>query len=91
MLRLVCRMPLQQTEQGAMFLGKLVVDGLSGAEMRKTTRELLMADTTREAVVLWLNAVNNARMRSTDLVAFENLPIRVNNRLRFGDVFAEED
>lgn len=91
MQRLVCRMPAVQTDQAAMLLGKLIVDGLTGAELRKTTREIILSDATREAVVLWLNAVNKARMRSQDLVAFENYPIRVNNRLKFGDIFVEED
>jgi hypothetical protein len=30
-------------------------------------------------------------MRDKDLVAIDNIPIRLNNGMRFGDVIAEED
>jgi hypothetical protein len=30
-------------------------------------------------------------MRERDLVAIDNIPIRLDNKMRFGDVIAEED
>jgi hypothetical protein len=88
--RLVCRIPLAQTEGSALLVGQMVVTGLNGTEFRKATRALMLSDATREAVVLWLNQVNNARMRSIDLKSVDNIPIRLNNSLKFGDVWIEE-
>jgi hypothetical protein len=69
----------------------MIAEGLTGTEFRQGTREISLSDATREALVLWLNAANNSRMRSQDLRSLDTIPIRINNRLRFGDVFAEED
>jgi hypothetical protein len=91
MQRLVCRIPVIQTEESAAFLGMLIVTGLDGANFHQNTRSLVLSDSTRSAVVLWLNTVNKARMRDKDLVAIDNIPIRLNNGMRFGDVIAEED
>lgn len=91
MQRLVCRIPVIQTEESASFMGMLIVTGLDGANFQQNTRSLVLSDSTRSAVVLWLNTVNKARMRDKDLVAIDNIPIRLNNGMRFGDVIAEED
>ena len=91
MQRLVCRVPMMQTEAGAASLGRLIVEGLNGAQFQEATKILVLSDATRAAVVEWLNLVNRSRMRERDLVAIDNIPIRLDNEMRFGDVIAEED
>ena len=90
MQRLVCRVPMIQTEMGAAFLGEIVVKGLDGAQFREETKCLVLSDATRSAIVLYLNQVNNSRMREKDLVSVDHIPIRLDNGMRFGDVIAEE-
>ena len=64
---------------------------MNKAVLGPKVKGLVLSDVTRAAVVLYLNMLNQSRMRAQDLVAFDNIPIRVNNRMKFGDVFAEED
>ena len=64
---------------------------MNKAVLGPKVKGLVLSDVTRAAVVLYLNMLNQSRMRVQDLVAFDNIPIRVNNRMKFGDVFAEED
>ena len=90
MQRLVCRIPMYQTEGGANLLGKLIVLGLSGAEFRQTTRCLVMSDATRGAIVEYLNLEQHSRMREKDLISVDHIPVRLDNGMRFGDVIAEE-
>jgi hypothetical protein len=40
---------------------------------------------------MYLNIVNNARLSPVDLVAFDNIPIQIDTKMRFGDVVAVED
>ena len=89
--RIVCRIPLAQTEEGAKFLGQTRVEGMNKAILGPRVRCLVLSDSTRAAVVLYLNMLNQSRLSAHDLVAFDNIPIRLNNSMRFGDVFAEED
>ena len=91
MQRLLSRLPLEQTELGAMLAGKLICLGVQGAEFRSHTREVRLSDATREALVLWLNAANGSRLKSRELVAIDHVPIKLDNSLRFGDVVAEEE
>jgi hypothetical protein len=91
MQRLVCRIPLEQTEAGAATLGKLIVQGLNGAEFRQSTRSLVLSDATRGAIVEWLNLSNGSRMRERDLLSIDMIPLRLDNKMRFGDVIAEEN
>ena len=64
---------------------------MNKAVLGPKVKGLVLSDVTRAAVVLYLNMLNQSRMRAQDLVAFDYIPIRVNNRMKFGDVFAEED
>ncbi len=64
---------------------------MNTAVLGPKVKGLVLSDVTRAAVVLYLNMLNQSRMRAQDLVAFDNIPIRLNNSMRFGDVFAEED
>ena len=64
---------------------------MNKAVLGPKVKGLVLSDVTRAAVVLYLNMLNQSRMRVQDLVAFDNIPIRVNNRMKFGDVFAEEE
>jgi hypothetical protein len=64
---------------------------MNKAVLGPKVKGLVLSDVTRAAVVLYLNMLNQSRMRAQDLVAFDNIPIRLNNSMRFGDVFAEED
>ena len=64
---------------------------MNKAVLGPKVKGLVLSDVTRAAVVLYLNMLNQSRMRAQDLVAFDNIPIRVNNRMKFGDVFAEEE
>ncbi len=64
---------------------------MNKAVLGPKVKGLVLSDVTRAAVVLYLNILNQSRMRAIDLVAFDNIPIRLNNSMRFGDVFAEED
>lgn len=91
MTRLVCRMPLLQTQESAEALGRMIVEGLNRAAFPPKSRCLYLSDATRGAVVYWLNIANHSRMKDRELVAIDNLPICLDNRLRFGDVFIEED
>lgn len=91
MQRLVCRIPVLQTEQGAASLGRLIVEGINRSTMEENTRSLVLSDATRAAIVEWLNLLNQSRMKSRDLLSIDNIPIRLDNKLRFGDILAEED
>ena len=64
---------------------------MNKAVLGPKVKGLVLSDVTRAAVVLYLNMLNQSRMRAQDLVAFDNIPIRLNNRMKFGDVFAEEE
>ena len=64
---------------------------MNKAVLGPRVKGIVLSDVTRAAVVLYLNMINQSRMRAQDLVAFDNIPIRLNNSMRFGDVFAEED
>ena len=64
---------------------------MNKAVLGPKVKGLVLSDVTRAAVVLYLNMLNQSRMRAQDLVAFDYIPIRVNNRMKFGDVFAEEE
>ena len=64
---------------------------MNKAVLGPKVKGLVLSDVTRAAVVLYLNMLNQSRMRAQDLVSFDNIPIRLNNSMRFGDVFAEED
>ena len=72
-------------------MGQIIVEGLNKATLGSSVRSLFLSDVTRAAVVLYLNALNRSRMSAKDLVAFDNIPIQLDNRMRFGDVIAEED
>ena len=86
--RIVIRLPMEQTEAGAEYLGKAITEGLQGLDLLGC-RRLSLSDVTREAVVLYLNRVNGSRMRAKDLIAVDNIPIHLDNSLRFGDVWEE--
>ena len=91
MQRIVCRVPVAQTEAGAMALGQTIVQSMNKATLGPRTKALNLSDVTRAAVVMYLNMLNNSRMAPKDLMAFDNIPIHVDPRMRFGDVVAEED
>ena len=91
MQRLVCRIPVDQTEAAAQTIGYLIVKGLEGKTFQMWTRALILSDATRDAVVLYVNAASGSKMKGKELLAIDGIPIRLDNRMRFGDVIAEDD
>jgi hypothetical protein len=93
-IKLVCRIPLDQTELNALFLGRMIVEGLEGINLLGV-KSLLISDASRDAAVHWLNYANKWRMTGDQLTAIgegeRKVPLLLDNSLRFGDVFAVEE
>jgi hypothetical protein len=87
---LICRLPSDQDQISAFQVGRLVAMSLQMPET-PGLKEYLLNDVTRAALVEYLNAANGARMRSSDLTEVgtdhRRFPIRVDNSLRYGDLW----
>lgn len=93
---ILCRVPLDQSDRGAVMVGRLVVATLRAVELGTRYRALRMSSVTRSAVEEYLRKASGVRsipmshlQSISDESSAATIPIEIDESLFFGDVWGE--